>query len=215
VSRPALTISFLLDSSSSVAKSGEQLPRWNVALAVDLRKESYQLRMKIVEPVSAPTDRSALRLMTCQALTDTYTCRDSTTLEMTNGRLVITVRDSAMLALLFADHSTKMVLWAFGHSRAQPLVVRYVDPQLLPPSRAALADLDRALGRDGWSPWHRELVTSSFGTRDTVWLQVGERTTATVIDTESTHRQFQPALRLLCVGMDSVRFLDRRARAVQ
>jgi hypothetical protein len=185
VSRRALTISFPLDNSSSIPKRGEPLLGPNVTLAVDLRQMSSTLRMKIVEPASDITYRSALRPMTCQVLTDTYSCRDSTTLEITDGRLVITVRDSAMLALLFADHPMEMILSAFGPARAGTLVVRYVDPQLLPPSKEALADLDRELGRDGWSPWRRAIVTSSFGMQDTVWLQAGERTTATVIESQN------------------------------
>jgi hypothetical protein len=65
---------------------------------------------------------------------------------------VITVRDSAMLALLFADRPTEV--WIASSLRTLPqggAAVRYVDPQFRPPSKVALAEYDRALGRDGWS----------------------------------------------------------------
>jgi hypothetical protein len=64
------------------------------------------------------------------------------------------------------------------HLGADFPVVRYVDPQLLPPSNEALAEYDRALGRDGWGPWTRQMWTSSYAAIDTVWMQVGERATA-------------------------------------
>ena len=64
------------------------------------------------------------------------------------------------------------------------VVVRYVAPQYVPPSKEALAEYDRALGREGWSPWTRTLWTANSAGTDTVWMQVGARTTAGVVETQ-------------------------------
>ena len=69
----------------------------------------------------------------------------------------------------------------FGH-RGTRVVVHYIDPQLLPPSKEALAEYDLALGRDRWGPWDRRILTASFGALDPVFIQTGDRTTVYVIE---------------------------------
>lgn len=181
VSRRSLVISSPINDSTPAATGRAQRPGANVRVVIDLQRLSSWLQLSVVTPVNQPTYSSGLRPLMCRALTDTYSCRDSTTVEVANGRLVITVRDSAMLALLFDGRPTQVMLQSdAGYAGLGRPVVRYVDPQLLAPSTAALAEYDRALGRDGWGPWTRMMWTSSFGALDTVWMQVGDRVTASL-----------------------------------
>ena len=133
------------------------------------------------DPIGNAAYRSPTHPTSCTVLTDAYSCRDSATATIVNARFVITVRDSAMLALLFGDRPTHISVLTFP-----PLftlwraVVRYVDPQFVPASKEALAEYDRAQGREGWSPWARTLLPGKSSATDTVWLQVGEQVTTWV-----------------------------------
>ena len=188
VSRRTLVISSPINDSTLAVTGRAESSGAKVRLVVDLQRLSSWLQLSVITPVNQLAYSSALRPLTCRALTDTYSCRDSTTVEITNGRLVITVRDSAMLALLFDGRPTlAMVQSDAGYARLGRPAVRYVDPQLLAPSAAALAEYDRALGRDGWDPWTRIMFTSSFGAVDSVWMQVGDTITASV-----SERQCRP-----------------------
>lgn len=179
VSRRSLVISSPINDSTLAVTGRADSSGAKVRLVVDLQRQSSWLRLSVITPVNQPAYSSALRPLTCRALTDTYSCRDSTTVEITNGRLVITVRDSAMVALLFDGRPTQVMVQSdAGYARLGRTGVRYVDPQLLAPSTAALAEYDRALGRDGWDPWTRIMWPSSFG--DSVWMQVGDSITASV-----------------------------------
>jgi hypothetical protein len=183
ISRREVTISFALDSTAPLPKPRDRPPPPNLFLVVDRERLSSWLRLTLVEPVSAPIYHDALRPVACQALHDKYSCRDSTTVALANDRLVITIRDSAMLALLFAGRPTEMGLRSdVGQLSWSPAVVLYAAPQLVPPSKEALAEYDRALGRDGWSPWSRTMLTGKSAVLDTVWMQVGERTGAVVVE---------------------------------
>jgi hypothetical protein len=64
-------------------------------------------------------------------------------------------------------------------------MVHYVAPQLLPASKEALAEYDRALGRERWSPWTRTMWISRVAYQDDVWMQVGERRAAGVIENQA------------------------------
>jgi hypothetical protein len=181
ISRRALTFSFALASADSTAKARELMPGVNVVLAPDGRDPVQWFKLHVAEPVSAATYRSPLRPLACRVMTDTYSCRDSSTVEVANGRVVITIRDSAMLALMFAERPTKMLISSVIRfpSLDRP-VVRYVDPQLQPPSKEALIAYDDALARDRWGPWTRMMWTSSAAALDSVWMQVGQRITASL-----------------------------------
>ena len=90
-----------------------------------------------------------------------------------------------MLALLLAGRPTQ--LWIQSSLKSLALrraTVRYGDPQLLPPSKQALAEYDRVLGLEGWSPWTRTMWIASPVDDDSVWLQVGERRAAGVRETQ-------------------------------
>lgn len=181
VSRRSLVISSPINDSTPAVTGRAQNSGANVRLIVDLRRLSSWLQLSVVTPVNQPAYSFGRRPLTCRVLTDTYSCRDSTTVEIANGRLVITVRDSAMLALLFDGRPTQVMVQSdAGYAGLARPIVRYVDPQLLAPSMAALVEYDRALGRDGWGPWTRMMWTSSFGALDTVWMQVGDRVTASL-----------------------------------
>jgi hypothetical protein len=172
VSRRALTIAFWFDSSA-VAKAREPSATLNVELILAIEQLSSWIRLNVALPASGLT----FHPVACRALTDTYSCRDSAAVEIAKGRMTITIRDSAALALMFVNHPAKVWLHAPG-SHFEPPVLRYVDPQILAPSKEALAEYDRALGRDHWGPWDRMMWTSSFGALDTAWMQVGERMSA-------------------------------------
>lgn len=181
VSRRSLMISSPINDSTPAVKGSKPRSGANVTLVVDLGRLSSWLRMSVVTPVNQQAYSAGLRPLTCRVLTDAYSCRDSTTVEIANDRLVIMVRDSAMLALLFDGRPTQITLQSdAGYSGLGRPAVRYVDPQLLAPSTAALAEYDRALGRDGWGPWTRMMWTSSFAALDSVWMQVGDRISASV-----------------------------------
>ena len=186
VSRRALTISFPLDTSAAVAKGGG--PAWqpDVSVLQDIRQPSMWLRLKLAKPLNAATYRSALRPVSCEVLTDAYSCRDSASVEIRSNRVVVTIRDSAMLALLFMFRPSKVhVITDVRPPGLGGQVVRYDDPQLLPPSKEALAEYDLAQGRERWRPWSRFLATETYGAADTTWMQVGDTTTATVVEMQS------------------------------
>ena len=182
VSRRALTLSFPVDSAILVAKGSGQPPGLGLELVLDMRSLSSWIRLRVAAPLDSATYRSPRGAMGCRALTDTYSCQDSTRVEIANGRLLITVRDSANVALMFASRPPNVFLRTdFGH-RGTRVVVHYIDPQLLPPSKEALAEYDLALGRDRWGPWDRRILTASFGGLDPVFIQTGDRTTVYVIE---------------------------------
>jgi len=195
VSRRALTIAFPFDSSA-VAKAREPSPTLNVELILALEQLSSWIRLNVALPASGLTLPPTFHPVACTALTDTYSCRDSAAVEIANDRMTITIRDSAALALMFVNHPAKVWLHAPG-SHFEPPVLRYLDPQILAPSKEALAEYDRALGRDHWGPWNRMMWTSSFGALDTAWMQVGERMSAALgemqcrpIDSCNSRRDF-------------------------
>ena len=175
VSRRALTLSFGLDSAILRGKATGQPPGFGVDLMLDVPALSSRMRLRIVAPVDSVAYRSPRAPLSCRALTDTYACGDSTFIEIVNDRLTITVRDSAKIELLFASHPARVWLRSdFAHTSLR--MVRYDGPPLLPPSKAALADYDLALAREGWSGWNRDILTASFQAMDPVWMQVGEST---------------------------------------
>ena len=201
VSRRSLVISSPINDSTLAVTGRAESSGANVRLVVDPYRLSSWLHLSVIPPVNQAAYSSALRPLTCRVLTDTYSCRDSTTVEIANGRLVITIRDSAMLALLFDGRPTRVMVQSdAGYTGLGRPVVRYVDPQLLAPSTAALAEYDRALGRDGWGPWTRMMGTTSFGAVDSVWMEVGDSIRAAVgesqcrpIDSCNTRSDFSAA----------------------
>jgi hypothetical protein len=181
ISRRALTISIPFDSSAITREGSESRTEWRVTVGGREYTHSSTLSLVFREPFDIAAYRSATHPAGCTVLTDAYSCRDSATAAVVSGRFVITVRDSAMLALLFWDRPTH--LWvgtSIPSLRLGSVVVRYADPQLLPASKEALAEYDRALEREGWSPWTRTLLAGKSSTTDTVWLQVGEQLTTWV-----------------------------------
>ena len=183
ISRRALTISLPLDTSVLTGTPPRLKSGWRITIGGDESTQSTTLSLTFRDPIAEPAYRSATHPASCTVLTDAYSCRDSASAVIVNGRFVITVRDSAMLALLFGDRPTHLSVFAPAPLvRLWRAVVRYVDPQLLPASKEALAEYDRALGREGWSPWTRTLWAGPANGRDTLWMQVGERTTASVAE---------------------------------
>ena len=190
VTRRALTVSMVLDTVAAMGKAGATTAGWQLRIIRDIYNHSSWLWLEFAEPFSAAAYRVAVKPAKCRVLTDTYSCRDSATIQVANGRLLITVRDSAMLALLFGDRPTRVAIVSSlpRHTLRSSDVVSYVDPQILPPSRNALAEYDRALGRDGWSPWTRVVrIGSPYGATDTVLMHVGDIAGAGV-----TEEQFRP-----------------------
>lgn len=189
ISRRALTLSAAQASADSISNGRTVMAGYNVALVLSGQNPVAWFKLEVAEPVSEAAYGSALRPVTCRVMTDTYSCRDSATVVVANGRLAITIRDSAMLALMFAQRPTAIDLRSVFRPRNPGRAeVRYIDPQLLPPSKEALAEYDRALGRDGWSAWNRQLWSGSpVGPSDPAWAQVGQRLRARV-----TERQCRP-----------------------
>lgn len=184
LSARALTLSVSLDTALAPAKSVESGPGWDITIMQESANRSSWLRLKFGEPLNDAPPNRAFHPESCQTLTDAYSCRDSATATIANGRLVIAIRDSAMLALLFSDRPMHVSLFssirAISFGRA---VVGYGAPTFVPASKQALAEYDRALGREGWSPWTRALwagIANGANGRDTLWMQVGDRTTAAV-----------------------------------
>jgi hypothetical protein len=183
VSRRALVMSFPVDTSAQP----ESRPAAGVTLVVDLQRRSPRLEMSVIPPATEPGGAASVRPVTCQASIDRRSCRDSTTVEIVNRRFVITVHDSAMVALLFAARPPAVVFYRrFGRPGGGYSVVHYVDPPFVPASEKALAAEDSVRGSEGWSAWTRTLWTSSpiwmsspTGV-DTIRLQVGDRVTARV-----------------------------------
>ena len=158
VSRRALTISVPLDTFVARVDGGESKVGWDLGIIRDVASHSSKLGLAFREPLAIAAYRLARHPESCRGVTDTHSCRDSATAQIANGRLIITVRDSAMLALLLAGRPTE--LWILSSLKSLALgraMVRYGDPQLLPPSKEALAEYDRVLGREGWSPWTRTM----------------------------------------------------------
>jgi hypothetical protein len=184
VSRRALTISVPFDSSAARVDGGEPKVGWDLGIIRDVANHSSTLRLGFREPLAVAAYRVARHPESCRGLTDTYSCRDSATAQVENGRLVITIRDSAMLALLLAGRPNELsILSSLKSLTLGRATVRYGDPQLLPPSKEALAEYDRVLGREGWSPWTRTMWIANAAD-DSVWMQVGERRAAGVVETQ-------------------------------
>jgi hypothetical protein len=90
-----------------------------------------------------------------------------------------------MLALVFGDRPARV--WidsSLPNALRSTGVVSYGAPQILPPSKEALAEYDRALGRDGWSPWTRRMRVGYDDAAD-VWMQVGDRRPVGVVEEQS------------------------------
>ena len=181
ISRRALTISIPIDTSAAIGAGVESTSEWRVTVGGNASSHSSTLSLVFSEPFDVAAYQSMRQPTSCRVLTDAYSCSDSSTAAIANGRFVITVRDSAMLALLFWDRPTRVWVGTSIRSlRLGSVVVRYVDPQLLPASKETLAEYDRALGREGWSPWTRTLLAGKSSATDTVWMEVGERLTTGV-----------------------------------
>jgi hypothetical protein len=217
VSRRALTISILLETSAATATKDESKSGWTVTVMQEVLSHSSRLSLAFREPIDVSAYRSAHHPTSCRVLTDAYSCSDSSTATIANGRLLITVRDSAMLALLFADRPTHVsVHTSIRQLRLGRVAVRYVDRQLLPPSKDALAEYDRALGR-------KRLVTmdaNAVGRKvlgNRYRLAAGRR----AADGRSArgagpwHRLPELAFGLHRIGLDVVRFVGCRNRAIQ
>ena len=146
-SRRAVTLSFAIDSSNAGELRGP-----NVMLVVDKDQlSSPRIMLTLVSPLRVSRYHAAPQPVICRAVTGKYDCRDSTTAEVANGRLVITLRHSDILAWLFAEHPTAVWVYAeFANTRAGYLAVRYIDPPLLAPSKEALAQHDSVAASEGW-----------------------------------------------------------------
>jgi hypothetical protein len=181
VTRLALTVSVPLDTSAAATMGAKSTSEWDLRIDLVPINHSTRLWLTFGKPLTVPTYRAPLNPESCRALMVAYSCRDSATAQIENGRLVVVVRDSAMLALLFDGRPTSVLISSSLPRLPLPRqAVRYVDPQILPPSKAARAEYDLALGREGWSPWTRTLWVGKSWASDTVWMQVGDRLTVGV-----------------------------------
>jgi len=179
VSRNALKLSLAMDSSSMARLAGD-VRGSELMLAVDNDLLTSPRLMVVVASASgSPRNQSVIAATGCRTAPVTYACRDSAHAEVANGRFVVTVRDSAMIAWLFAERPAAVWVHApVARARTGYVDVAYIDPQLATPAMAALVRQDSIAASDGWGPWTRMMWTSSFAALDPVWMQIGEQARA-------------------------------------
>lgn len=185
VTRDVLTISIAVDTARLASAQRDSANGWDMLVYPTISDQSSRLTLRFKAPMEAKTYRRPVRPATCHGLLEAHSCVRSTTATITNGRLVIAVRDSGLLAFMFSSRPTELRLLSLSDVTLWgEATVRYALPEVRPPTRDALIAHDRALRRERWSAWTRSLDIGAPDDRKPVRMKVGEKRDVGIVETQ-------------------------------